>query len=111
MSLRIHDSELVFSLSERLLFEPAKAGIQREGGVLLDSLSKIFNNLDYQVTVDGHTDSNPIRTFRYESNWHLSVARALNVGYRLVQRGLQENDTVIVKGYQKVSENTQLIIQ
>ncbi|NLO18980.1 MAG: flagellar motor protein MotB [Ignavibacteria bacterium] len=98
LSLRIHDSELVFSLSERLLFEPAKAGIQREGGVLLDSLTKIFNNLDYQVTVDGHTDSNPIRTFRYESNWHLSVARALNVGYRLVQRGLQENK-LIIRGF------------
>ncbi len=98
LSLRIKDSELVFSLAERLLFESARAEIQREGGALLDSLSKIFYKLNYQVTVDGHTDSNPIRTFRYESNWHLSVARAVNVGYRLIQSGLQENK-LIVRGF------------
>ena len=48
--------------------------------------------------MDGHTDSTPIRTFRYESNWHLSVARALNVAYLLIEKGIPKNN-LIIRGF------------
>jgi len=50
------------------------------------------------INVDGHTDSIPIRTLRYESNWHLSTARALTVAYYLMQHGVAE-ERIVIRGF------------
>ncbi|MFP4529572.1 MAG: flagellar motor protein MotB [Candidatus Kapaibacterium sp.] len=89
------DDGIVLTLSEKLLFQSSKAEIQEGAFAALDTLANILQGVDYQISIDGHTDSDPIRTFRYESNWHLSVARALNVGYYLIQHGLPEVNTNI----------------
>jgi chemotaxis protein MotB len=97
--------KLVFP--EKMLFESGKAEIQKEGLDALASLAEILAGTKYEVTIDGHTDSDPIRTFRYESNWHLSTARAANVGYKLIQDGLSES-SLVVRGFgaqRPVSDN------
>lgn len=86
---------LVITLPELMLFSSGKADIQGDGQELLDSLASLLNGADMLISVDGHTDSNPIKSFRYESNWHLSTARALNVGYSLAGRGVPEQYLVI----------------
>jgi chemotaxis protein MotB len=95
LSVEQIEGGLKLTLSEKMLFESSKAEIQPDAFPVLDTLSRILQGVDYQIYVDGHTDSDPIRTFRYESNWHLSVARAVNVGYYLIQRGLPEVNTTI----------------
>jgi type VI secretion system protein ImpK len=40
------------------------------------------------VLVTGHTDSQPIRSLRFPSNWHLSQERAQVVGKMLVEGGV-----------------------
>jgi chemotaxis protein MotB len=90
LEIRNSGKELVIALPEQLLFEPGKATIQAKGIVAIDSIVSVLKNVHKQVTVDGHTDSDPIRTFQYESNWHLSVQRALTVGYQMIQRGMPE---------------------
>ena len=82
--------KLVLTLPELMLFASGKADIQGGGQELLDSLASLLSNTDMLISVDGHTDSTPIKSFRFESNWHLSTARALNVGYGLVGRGVPE---------------------
>jgi len=42
-----------------------------------------------QVLVTGHTDSSPIRTARFPSNWHLSEERAQTVRRLLIGGGVQ----------------------
>jgi chemotaxis protein MotB len=39
----------------------------------------IRTNPSYTVEIDGHTDTVPIHTSRFPSNWELSVARATSV--------------------------------
>lgn len=85
-------------MPEKLLFKSARADIQDNALPLMDTLASILKGIQQQITIDGHTDSDPIQTFQYESNWHLSVARALNVGYSLIQRGVPEQN-VVIKGY------------
>ncbi len=107
IKIKKSDKELVLVLSEKLLFESARAEISPEGIAVLDSVSRFLTGIDYELKVDGHTDATPIRTFRYESNWHLSIARALNVGYHLVGNGVPEKNLVI-RGYgaqRPVSDN------
>jgi len=95
ISLRRLGNGIIIVLPERLLFQSGRAEIQPEGSMVIDTLTKMLGNFDYSIMVDGHTDSNPIRTFQYESNWHLSVARALNVGYRMIRLGVPEQNFII----------------
>ena len=95
ITVRNTNTGILLTLPEKLLFESARAEVQPEGDIVLDSLAKVLQGLHYQVTIDGHTDSAPIRTFRYESNWHLSVARSLSVAYNLILKGVPEKNFII----------------
>ncbi len=83
-------TDIIINLSEKLLFESAKADVLSDGMIALDTLARILNSPQYQITIDGHTDSDPINTPKFPSNWHLSGARALSVLYALIQRGVPE---------------------
>lgn len=108
ISIVMEDSTLRISLSEKLLFKSGAARLERAGLVAIDTISKIIDGADYILFVDGHTDSDPIRTFQYESNWHLSSARATNVAYRLIRTGIDDYKIVIrAFGSQRpISDNT-----
>ncbi|MCX7736359.1 MAG: OmpA family protein [Candidatus Kapabacteria bacterium] len=95
MSVTRTGNGLTLTLSEKLLFKSGKAEVEPEGMNVIDTLAQILRGIDKQISIDGHTDSDPIRSFRYESNWHLSVARAVNVGYLLVEKGLPENNLML----------------
>ncbi len=95
VQLKRSGNNLVIVLPEKLLFKSAKADIQPEGLTVIDTLSGVLRSLRFVIMVDGHTDSKPIRTFQYESNWHLSVARALSVGYRMIRSGVPEENFVL----------------
>lgn len=90
IEVKLNGKDLVLSLPEKLLFQSASAEIEPQGNIILDTLSTILKGIKYEIEVDGHTDSDPIRTFKYESNWHLSGARAVNVAYKLIRRGVPE---------------------
>jgi chemotaxis protein MotB len=98
LQIKKTNSSITLILPEKLLFLSGKADIQVGAYPLIDTLAMILHGIPYQVTVDGHTDSQPIRTFQYESNWHLSVGRALNVGYGLIEKGVPQSNMVI-RGY------------
>jgi len=106
--LNLEDSTLRISLTEKLLFRSGKAEIEQLGLIALDSLSEILKNINYTIYVDGHTDSDPIRTFQYESNWHLSVARSTNVAYKLIRNGVPEYN-IVIRGFgsqRPIADNT-----
>jgi type VI secretion system protein ImpK len=52
---------------------------------LIDRIGAILTQLPGPVLVTGHTDSVPIKTLRFPSNWALSQARAKEVANRLGQ--------------------------
>ncbi len=98
INIQRNGNNLVITLPELMLFASAKADIQQESGKLLDSLASVLSKADMMISIDGHTDASPIKSFRYESNWHLSTARALSVGYALLQRGVPEQN-LIIRGF------------
>ena len=60
--------------------------------------SKIPQNIDWIIQVEGHTDNIPIATANFPSNWELSVARAIEVAKIMMQNGVQSN-RINVAGY------------
>jgi len=108
IQMKKNSTGLILTLPEKLLFQSAKAEIQPEGKYVIDTLAKILSGIKFQISVDGHTDSDPISTFRFPSNWHLSSSRALNVGYEMIKSGIQESNLRISSyGSQRpISDNT-----
>ena len=51
------------------------------------------------IYVEGHTDSRPIHTARYPSNWELSVARAVNVVEHMMKKYSIAPERMGVAGY------------
>jgi len=65
------------------LFEPGSAVLNRSVQPLLGRIAAALREHPGAVLVSGHTDSQPIRSVRYPSNFHLSQERAEGVGRML----------------------------
>jgi chemotaxis protein MotB len=76
-------------LTDNLLFDSGSATLQPGADQLLDEVAQLLN-LDptHPITVEGHTDNQPIATAEFPSNWELSTARATNVVRFLISRGV-----------------------
>jgi type VI secretion system protein ImpK len=65
------------------LFAPGSASINPRFESVLDRIGAALNEVPGPVLVVGHSDSQPIRSFRYQNNFELSTDRALSVLRRL----------------------------
>lgn len=59
-----------------LLFDSGSADLKQAAFSVLDWLASYLHRLHYYVDVQGHSDSVPISTSVFPSNWELSAARA-----------------------------------
>ncbi|MGZ6825282.1 MAG: flagellar motor protein MotB [Mycobacteriales bacterium] len=62
-----------------VLFPSASATLSDQGHHLLTSLGVVFASMSNPLVVEGHTDSRPISSPMFPSNWELSTARATAV--------------------------------
>jgi chemotaxis protein MotB len=70
---------LTIVVKDQLLFAPSTAGISAKGAVFLGKMGNFIKDIDVDIVAEGHTDSIPIETKRFSSNWDLSIARAISV--------------------------------
>jgi len=85
-----------FIFPSEIFFQSGSDVIQDDG---LKKLSKIAINLneisqkipkkiDWILRIDGHTDKVPINNEEFNSNWHLSSSRAINIVKFLIKKGI-----------------------
>jgi len=58
------------------------------GYPILEELAEVVRNLPNHIDVEGHTDTLPIRTSIYPSNWELSASRAASVVHLFSRNGV-----------------------
>lgn len=86
VSYRIEERGLVISIvTDKVLFAPGAAGLSPDGRTIVDLIAEQLEGTENAMTVEGHTDSVPISTAQFPSNWELSVARASTVLRTLVE--------------------------
>ena len=73
---------------EKILFPSGSADTKPEGRELLAKIATQLEGRPEAIRVEGHTDSVPISTARYASNWELSGARAVQVVRYLITHGV-----------------------
>jgi chemotaxis protein MotB len=70
---------MIIRVSEHLFFKSGDASILPEFSPILDILGRTLEQVPNHIRIEGHTDSIPIHTPKFPSNWELSTARATNV--------------------------------
>ena len=68
-------------INENTLFDSGDATLKTTSYTFLDSLAALFAeqiSIINAINIEGHTDTDPIRTSQYEDNWDLSTKRATN---------------------------------
>jgi chemotaxis protein MotB len=76
-------------LTDKLLFDSGQATLQPGGLPLLGEVAQLLNvDQSHPITVEGHTDNEPIASAQFPSNWELSTARATTVVRFLISRGV-----------------------
>jgi chemotaxis protein MotB len=68
---------LVVSFTQAALFPSGEDVISPEAYSGLEKVAGAINKIPNPVRLEGHTDSVPIRTARFRSNWELSAARSI----------------------------------
>jgi chemotaxis protein MotB len=76
-------------LTDKLLFDSGQATLQPAGDPLLEEVATLLNvDKSHPITVEGNTDTQPIATSQFPSNWELSTARATTVVRFLIAHGV-----------------------
>ncbi len=65
----------------------------------LANIARVLQDTKGRVTVAGHTDSIPISTDRFRSNWDLSAARAVSVAHDLMEHSGIPSSRLTVSGF------------
>ena len=85
-----------FIFQSEVLFDSGSAELGIEGREQLIRLSDVFidiskdipSDIEWVLQIQGHTDTVPISTARYPSNWELSTARAISVAQIMIEEGI-----------------------
>ena len=88
ISAKITDKGLLITFDDKYLFAPASAYLSTNAKKLLDKVGVLICKkfVLHSMRIEGHTDSDPIRSERFPSNWELSGARASSVVRYLIER-------------------------
>jgi chemotaxis protein MotB len=93
------DGLIVELLTDKVFFDSGSATLKSGAVGLLDKVGVVIaGEREHPVVVEGHTDSQPIHTARYSSNWSLSGDRAAAVVDVLFHSGVL-NRRLSLKGY------------
>ena len=99
LRVRIFRNRMVVELPDNILFDSGDAELKPEGGTALTEVASVLRSIEgRQFQVAGHTDSIPMRSRRFASNWELSTARAVTVARFLITQGIPA-ERVSAAGY------------
>ena len=74
----VFETDVLFASGSAALSTEGRESLRPIADAILQLTDEIPDDLEWVIRIDGHTDPVPIRT-TYQSNWHLSAARAISV--------------------------------
>ncbi len=81
IEMKVTEDSITLNFKDGILFDVGKANIRQEALSILDMVAtELLKFPENAIVIEGHTDSDPISTPLFPSNWHLSSYRAINVG-------------------------------
>ncbi|MCA9821639.1 MAG: OmpA family protein [Dehalococcoidia bacterium] len=90
---------VTISLADDLLFASGSAALRPGSQDVLQRLAALLNEMPNEIRVEGHTDTVPVNSDEYATNWELSTARATTVLRYLTDEAGVDPARMSVAGY------------
>lgn len=92
LKVKIVDGRMVVVLATDILFASGSASLSKDGRSAIAEVAGVLKTIPQRAfQVEGHTDTVPISSAQYPSNWELAAARAITVLKTMVDAGLPAN--------------------
>jgi len=92
------ESRIIIRIQEKGSFSSGQARLEDGFQEVMNRVSSVLASKPGKIIVAGHTDSIPIRTGRFRSNWELSSARAVTVLHSLIKNKDINPNRIVVEG-------------
>ncbi|MFJ7858522.1 flagellar motor protein MotB [Peribacillus sp. NPDC097206] len=100
LDTNLTDEGMLISIRDNVLFESGVSEVRNEDSRIAKEISSLLvMDLPRGIVISGHTDNVPIKTYRYDSNWDLSVMRAVNFMKLLLENTNLDPEMFSAKGY------------
>jgi chemotaxis protein MotB len=99
LQVGFRNGQMVLKLPSGILFPSGQADLTKEGQAALTEVTTILLEFkDRRFVIAGHTDTDPIKSKKFKSNWDLSTARALSVVQFMITAGFPST-SLAASGY------------
>jgi chemotaxis protein MotB len=99
IEMHLEPRGLVLSLRQAAFFPSGEDTIDPKTYPIVEKIAQTIRALPNSVRLEGHTDSVPIHTARFHSNWELSAARSIGMMELLSERFEIPRQRMAIAGY------------
>ena len=99
VSTTIDDRGLIISVNDAVLFDPGMAAVKQEYRPVMIQIGEIVSRLDNFIRVEGHTDTVPIGSAAFPSNWELAGGRAASIVRLFISESHIRPEKLMAVGY------------
>ncbi|SHJ91593.1 OmpA/MotB family protein [Paramaledivibacter caminithermalis] len=103
--VELDDRGLLIRFDDNVLFDSGRAELKTQSKEIIKFMSSLLKQdkfSDKIIRVEGHTDSDPIKSSKkFPTNWELSTIRAVNVARFLIEETNITPERISVSGYSK----------
>jgi chemotaxis protein MotB len=99
IEMHLEPRGLVLSLRQATFFPSGEDTIDPKTYPIVEKIAQTIRDVPNSVRMEGHTDSIPIHTARFHSNWELSAARSIGMMELLSQRFGIPRQRMAIAGY------------
>ena len=93
LEVKVRNGRMLVNMSSDVLFPPGGVHLKSEAkDAIMELAATIAQFPDRKFQIMGHSDSTPIRTQRFPSNWELSTQRAIEVLKLMVEGGVNPDN-------------------
>jgi chemotaxis protein MotB len=99
IEMHLEPRGLVLSLRQATFFPSGGDSIDPQTYPIVEKIAETIRDLPNPVRLEGHTDSVPIHTARFHSNWELSAARSIGMMELLSDKFGISRQRMAIAGY------------
>ena len=99
IQVTINQRGVAVSMSDQFLFDSGSAQLKPDGQRVLYKIATLVRDEVPAISIEGHTDSVPLRGGMYRDNWGLSAARAARVASYMQEDGQVDPRRLQAVGY------------